>query len=99
MYRNFYEYSGKRFFDITLILVTSPIILLMVMLITTLFIILNHRDIIYSSNRVGFKNKIFLMYKFRTMKKKNTSTSNSFIKKVSNIHNSYWILVKKIKFR
>lgn len=81
MYRNFYDCLGKRFFDITLILVTSPIILLMVMLITTLFIILNYTDIIYSSNRVGFKNKIFLMYKFRTMKRKTPQLATHLLKK------------------
>lgn len=62
-----YKKVGKRIFDFTssliLIILISPIILMLYFLV---FFILS-RPALFTQNRPGYKEKIFRLYKFRTM--------------------------------
>tara|TARA_B100001093_G_C26840359_1_gene1020268 strand:- start:109 stop:666 length:558 start_codon:yes stop_codon:yes gene_type:complete len=58
----------KRTFDIILGFILLPILILPMGFISILIKIFSPGKIIYWSERVGIKNKIFLMPKFRTMK-------------------------------
>ncbi len=58
----------KRFFDFFLsllaLIVLSPVILVLALLV----LMLSGRPVIFKQERVGYKNKLFTIYKFRTMK-------------------------------
>ena len=58
----------KRTFDIILVFILLPILILPMILISILIKIFSPGKIIYWSERVGKKNKTFLMPKFRTMR-------------------------------
>jgi undecaprenyl phosphate N,N'-diacetylbacillosamine 1-phosphate transferase len=58
----------KVLFELLLILIFSPFILVLVFLISFLILFFDGRPVFYSSKRVGKNLKIFKMYKFRTMK-------------------------------
>ncbi len=57
----------KRFFDIFFLILTFPITIILFFIIATLNIIFNGFPIFFYQQRVGFKNKIFIIYKFRSM--------------------------------
>ncbi len=57
----------KYIFDILLILLFSPFILIAFILISLLLVLFDGRPIIYKSHRLGINQKIFTMYKFRSM--------------------------------
>lgn len=57
----------KRLFDVALVLVTIVILALPMLLIAVLVRITSTGPVLYWSNRVGLKNQIFRMPKFRTM--------------------------------
>ena len=57
----------KYIFDISLILIFSPFILTTLILISLLIFSLDGRPIIFKSQRIGSNQKIFTMYKFRSM--------------------------------
>lgn len=59
--------AKKFFFDIFLIVIFSPMICILLILITLLIFIFNGKPIIFKSDRVGVNGKVFTMYKFRTM--------------------------------
>ena len=59
----------KRFFDFVLSLSALIIIFLPLTIIYLLVLITSSRPVIYWSKRVGKNNKLFMMPKFRTMKK------------------------------
>ena len=59
----------KRFFDFVLSLTALIIIFLPLTIIYLLVLITSSRPVIYWSKRVGKNNKLFMMPKFRTMKK------------------------------
>jgi O-antigen biosynthesis protein WbqP len=50
-------------------------------LIIIIYFLTNNKKIIYKSKRVGFNNKIFLMYKFRTMKSGTPQVATHLLKK------------------
>jgi O-antigen biosynthesis protein WbqP len=58
----------KRLFDIAVVLVTIVIFALPMFLIAILVRITSTGPVLYWSNRVGLKNQIFRMPKFRTMR-------------------------------
>jgi O-antigen biosynthesis protein WbqP len=57
----------KYIFDIFLISIFSPFILTALTLVALLLILFDGRPIIFKSHRLGTNQKIFAMYKFRTM--------------------------------
>lgn len=63
----FYKKYGKRLFDISLLLIISPIIFPLIFLISIVVLIFEGMPIFYRAQRVGKNYKIFTMYKFRTM--------------------------------
>ena len=57
----------KRLFDITIVIVFFPLILVLLILISSYLLIKQGRPIFFVQNRVGKDNKSFILYKFRTM--------------------------------
>ena len=57
----------KYIFDITVILIFAPFILIALALVVLFLILFDGRPIIFKSYRIGANQKIFKMYKFRTM--------------------------------
>jgi len=57
----------KYIFDIFLISIFSPFILTALTLVALLLFLFDGRPIIFKSHRLGTNQKIFAMYKFRTM--------------------------------
>lgn len=57
----------KRLFDITVVIVFFPLILILLILISSYLLIKQGRPIFFVQNRVGKDNKSFILYKFRTM--------------------------------
>lgn len=78
---SYYNNSVKRFFDLVLSLITLPITIVVMSLIIIIYFLTNNKKIIYKSKRVGFNNKIFLMYKFRTMKSGTPQVATHLLKK------------------
>lgn len=58
----------RRIFDITILLLFSPIIIFIIIIIAILIKITSKGSVLYFSDRVGRYNKIFSMPKFRSMK-------------------------------
>ena len=57
----------KRLFDIGIVLIFLPLLLPLTVIISTILFIIQGTPIIFIQNRVGKDNKIFKLYKFRTM--------------------------------
>jgi len=57
----------KYIFDIFLISIFSPFILTALTLVTLLLVLFDGRPIIFKSYRLGTNQKVFTMYKFRSM--------------------------------
>ena len=57
----------KYIFDIFLISIFSPFILTALTLVTLLLVLFDGRPIIFKSHRLGTNQKVFTMYKFRSM--------------------------------
>ena len=57
----------KYVFDIFLILIFSPFILTALILVALLLVFFDGRHIIFKSHRLGTNQKVFTMYKFRSM--------------------------------
>jgi O-antigen biosynthesis protein WbqP len=87
----------KKLLDIVLIVFISPFVMIFIFFISILIFVLDNKPVFFMSPRVGYKNKIFFMYKFRTMKnntpllakhllnnpKKYTTNIGSFLRKSS----------------
>ncbi|MDC3178557.1 sugar transferase [Pelagibacteraceae bacterium] len=58
---------NKRIFDISLIIITFPLTFFLFLIIMILNFFINGTPVFFYQNRVGYKNKIFTIYKFRTM--------------------------------
>lgn len=58
----------KRLFDLLLAIIAAIILIIPVMIVAAMVRITSHGPIVYWSNRVGRKNAIFKMPKFRTMR-------------------------------
>src|SRR5437773_7416519 len=59
---------AKRFFDLSLVLVASPLLVLPMLLIALAVKLTSKGPVLYWSDRVGRNNKIFRMPKFRSMR-------------------------------
>ena len=57
----------KRLFDIAIVLIFSPILLTFAILISFVLLLKQGSPIFFVQNRVGKNNKLFKLYKFRTM--------------------------------
>ena len=67
----------KRILDYLFIVILSPIIILMIIFFSILIKLFNPKDkIFFIQERVGYKQKVFKIYKFRTMH--SSSNSNLF---------------------
>ncbi len=58
---------SKRLFDIILLILTLPLTLILFIIILVLNFFINGFPIFFYQSRVGYKNKIFIIYKFRSM--------------------------------
>ena len=61
------EMMLKRLFDIAIIVIFTPLFLPIILLISIFSIFNQGKPIFFIQNRVGKNNKIFKLYKFRTM--------------------------------
>ena len=61
------EMMLKRLFDIAIVLIFSPILLTFAILISFVLLLKQGSPIFFVQNRVGKNNKLFKLYKFRTM--------------------------------
>lgn len=59
----------KRFFDVAAVLVASPLIVLLSAAAAAVVLLDSGRPLIFSQLRVGFNNRPFRVYKFRTMRR------------------------------
>lgn len=64
--RSIYRKGAKRLFDVTLVLLTLPITLLLVLFLLC-FVALDGRNPLYMQKRVGRNGRVFHMLKIRTM--------------------------------
>lgn len=64
--RSFYRKGAKRFFDVTFVLLTLPITLLLVLFLLCL-VALDGRNPLYVQKRIGLNGRVFHMFKIRTM--------------------------------
>tara|TARA_B100000700_G_C15037320_1_gene853438 strand:- start:2614 stop:3219 length:606 start_codon:yes stop_codon:yes gene_type:complete len=63
----FYNYV-KRIFDLSIVIILLPILIISMILISFAIKLTSEGPIFFWSKRIGYKNRIFLMPKFRTMK-------------------------------
>ncbi|MGK6320560.1 sugar transferase [Sphingomonas sp. DT-204] len=59
----------KRFFDIAVVVASLPIVLPLAAIVALAVLVTDGRPILYWSQRVGRHNRLFLMPKFRTMRR------------------------------
>jgi O-antigen biosynthesis protein WbqP len=71
----------KRFFDIVFSIIAIVLFLPVLILIYIAIFLLDGFNPLYFSRRVGYKNKIFLMPKFRTMKMHTPQKATNKLKK------------------
>tara|TARA_B100001250_G_scaffold283221_1_gene245399 strand:+ start:1239 stop:1829 length:591 start_codon:yes stop_codon:yes gene_type:complete len=71
----------KRFFDLILLFLTSPISIPLLIILIFLNYIFNGRPIFFKQERIGYLNKSFIIYKFRSMP--NSVDDNFNIKQLS----------------
>ncbi len=58
---------SKRIFDLVIVIISSPFLLALVLTIVPISFMLQGSPIIFSQNRPGKNEKLFTLYKFRTM--------------------------------
>jgi lipopolysaccharide/colanic/teichoic acid biosynthesis glycosyltransferase len=57
----------KRLFDIVAVLIFSPLLVPLILIISLILLLKQGSPVYFTQNRVGINNKIFTLYKFRTM--------------------------------
>lgn len=62
-----YKLFFKRVFDLILVLLSSPVWLIIFLILTMILYFTKQRPIFYIGDRMGYKNKIFKIIKFRTL--------------------------------
>ena len=70
----------KRFFDLFLVMIIIPLIIIPYTLISLIIILQNDGKILHWSKRIGKNNKIFFMPKFRTMKNNTPQLATHLLK-------------------
>lgn len=95
MSKNYYEYSFKRIFDFLIILFAIPIVIPIVMILIILFIFSGYKNFIFVSRRVGLENRIFSMYKFRTMEERTPQLATHLLKKSNSYITSIGYFLRK----
>lgn len=98
----------KRIFDLTLLFLISPLSLSLLIILTILNLLLNGRPVFFKQKRIGYLNRVFTIYKFRTMpigtdynnNIKNLSRWNKFLRSSSldEIPEFYNILIGDMSF-
>ena len=98
----------KRIFDLTLLFLISPLALSLLIILAILNLFLNGRPIFFKQKRIGYLNKVFTIYKFRSMPKNkdqnysinNLSRWNKFLRSSSldEIPEFYNILIGDMSF-
>ena len=73
-----YYLPFKRFVDLSFILLFSPIILFTMVLIMIAIRVESRGPIFFVQERVGYRNQIFKMYKFRSMSNQDTAQGSNF---------------------
>lgn len=63
-----YEHFFKRLIDLVLSIIALPFVLLAIIILAPIIYINDPGPIFYNADRLGYKGKIFKMYKFRSMK-------------------------------
>ncbi len=58
---------GKRVFETILTLIAAPIWMTLAVLVSLYVKVMDRGDVIFRQERVGLNNRVFIMYKFRTM--------------------------------
>jgi sugar O-acyltransferase (sialic acid O-acetyltransferase NeuD family) len=58
----------KRIFDFSLALITAIVLSPFLLLLSSVILIFQGRPVLFTQPRVGYKGKVFNLYKFRTMK-------------------------------
>ena len=69
------------FFSLLLLMISSPIMCM----ISIMILIIDGRPILFLQKRAGFKGKIFILYKFRTMKNTNSKNDRYRVTKLGKI--------------
>jgi len=98
----------KRIFDLTLLFLISPLALSILIILIILNFFLNGRPIFFKQKRIGYLNRDFTIYKFRSMPKdtdhnyniKNLNRWNKFLRNSSldEIPEFYNILIGDMSF-
>ena len=58
----------KRLFDIILSLIALPFVLLVIMIFAPIIYFTDKGPVFYNAERLGYRGKVFKMYKLRSMK-------------------------------
>ena len=88
----------KRAFDIILIISTSFITLPLIIMIILLIIFFDRGNVFHASKRIGKKNLVFNMYKFRTMKLNTPQLATHLMKNPEKYTSFIGRILRKLSF-
>lgn len=63
-----YKHGIKRFFDILLSIIGLPLFFLVFVIVAPIIFLTDKGPVFYNAERLGYKGKIYKMYKFRSMR-------------------------------
>jgi lipopolysaccharide/colanic/teichoic acid biosynthesis glycosyltransferase len=63
-----YKHGIKRFFDILLSIIGLPLFFVVFVIVAPIIFLTDKGPVFYNANRLGYKGKIYKMYKFRSMR-------------------------------
>lgn len=63
-----YKHGIKRFFDILLSIIGLPLFFLVFVIVAPIIFLTDKGPVFYNADRLGYKGKIYKMYKFRSMR-------------------------------
>lgn len=67
----------KRFFDIVLSLIALPFVLLVILVFAPIIYFTDKGPVFYNAERLGYRGKVFKMYKLRSMKVNSPNLKNA----------------------
>ena len=88
--------KSKRLMDVFLIIVSSLITLPLLLIISILIFLFDGLSIFHVSKRVGIKNKIFKMYKFRTMRVNSPQVATHLMKNPNDYTTNLGSILRKL---